>query len=157
MRTVDEVLARIEEIENTLVGSMTVDDLYEVLTYEEAKSKLRPEVTVKDWGEGQSRSHESARNKLVSYLPFAIEKALGHRGISASRSVSHFKNWIFLMEDLEAQEFIADEGNYAMYGVPIIKYLLNRYNVEYEFSSPEELKRFECMAKGECCGSGMCE
>lgn len=157
MRTVEEVLARIEEIENTLVGSMTVDDLYEVLTYEEAKSKLRPEVTLKDWGEGQSRSHENARNKLVRYLPFAIEKAVSHRGISASRSVSHFKNWTWLMEDSEAQEFIADEVNYAMYGVPIIKYLLNRYNVKYEFSSPEELRIFECMAKGECCGSGMCE
>jgi hypothetical protein len=157
MRTVDEVLARIEEIENTLVGSMTVDDLYEVLTYDEVKSKLRPEVTREEWGEIHSRSSESARRKLVRYLPFAIEKAVNHRGISASRSVSHFKNWAWLMEDSEAQEFIADGGNYAMYGVPIIKYLLSRYNVKYEFSSPEERRIFECMAKGECCGSGMCK
>jgi hypothetical protein len=157
MRTVDEVLAKIDVVGNTIAGSMTVDDLYEVLTYDEVKSKLRPEVTREEWGEVHSRSPESARRKLVRYLPFAIEKAVGHRGISASRSVSHFKNWVWLMEDSEAQEFIADDGNYAMYGAPIIKYLLNRYSVKYEFSSSEELRIFECMAKGECCGSGMCE
>jgi hypothetical protein len=55
------------------------------------------------------------------YLNFAFDKAIDHRGISASRSVTKLREWLWLLGFDEIVAFCDDGRNYTNYGVPILK------------------------------------
>ena len=64
---------------------------------------------------------------MKDYTPFAWEKCHGQRGLSAIRSIDHFKGWCWLLEDDEALAFISNDDNYSQYGALMLAYLCERY------------------------------
>lgn len=89
------------------------------------------------WQAGHEDNHkdyplteEFVRSKAIDYLAFAFEKAVDHRGISASRSVIKMREyaWLLGMDDVVA--FADDDSNYANYGVPILKRMAMALGVE---------------------------
>lgn len=71
----------------------------------------------KDWTE------ENIKNDLKRDLEFAIEKALGHRGISASLMYDVLKSWCIILENG------LEKTDYGWYGDKLIK-AIDEY---YEF------------------------
>ncbi|MEJ2295117.1 MAG: hypothetical protein P8Y23_10140 [Candidatus Lokiarchaeota archaeon] len=94
MRIAEEILERIKVEQQDDILGLAIGDLIGVLTFEEAKSIRKKDITKEDWGEVFSRDVENVKKRLVDYLPFAIEKALDHKGISSSRSIAHMRNYV---------------------------------------------------------------
>jgi len=85
------------------------------LGYEHAKAWLKDDVTVEAWQ--PLTTDEEVLGAAAGYLVFAWEKAVGHRGISANRSVSKLAEYAWLLgrDDLVEQ---MDAAPYPQYGVP---------------------------------------
>ena len=62
-------------------------------------------------------TRENIIKEIKDYLPFAWGKARDGRGISASRSIDHFKVYFWI---LDAYDKI-DWADYEMYGKPILE------------------------------------
>lgn len=115
MRTLEQLRARIEHAKKVDVLGVALDDLriYDPTCYKE--------------GVPDSEKHSlanaavEAEAALKDYFPFAFEKAAGHRGLSADRSINHIINWLWLMERDDLLSFAEDDRNYKNYGVPILK------------------------------------
>ncbi len=133
MRTLDEVRAK-----------------YEALRKENAMLDFRPEVLgvhlPEGWKEGHEEEHkkfplteEFVTKELLEYLQFAFDKAINHRGISASRSVQKLSMWAWILGLDELVKFAEDDANYRNYGVPILKKFAEHFKVEL----PERLKLWE--------------
>lgn len=52
------------------------------------------------------------RKQCIEYMPFAWEKANGFRGISAARSLLHYKAWLWMM----GRDDFDDLDDYQFYG-----------------------------------------
>lgn len=126
MRTDDEIAARIRAIDEEDFFGFETGDLVVRLPFDSAKEFLKPEVTPEEWGDSQPRDADSIRAEITNYLPFAFGKALGHRGLSAGRSVAHMRAWFWLLGDDEAVAFIEDDTNYPPYGMPVLFYCADR-------------------------------
>lgn len=120
-RTDEEILAHINQVQlggDDFLGA-TREDLVMALGWPAVESFLTPEAQglgEEGWAKiRQTNPGHEAR----TYMPFAIGKALNHRGLSANRSVDHFRAWVWLMGD-EAYDSI-DWDDYGQYGVPILK------------------------------------
>lgn len=155
MRTDQEILDRIEVARKRDVLGLAISDLVECLSYGAAMDLgfLKDDTTEERWEKvRESSDPKEVKKRLVSYLDFAFGKALGHRGISASRSVLHIINWLWLMGDDDALAFAENDSNYCNYGVPILKHVSERYGFDYPRS-----EAIENMSKGLPCGIGDCE
>jgi len=121
VRTQDEIVARLRtEKERDPLG-LARGDLLVCLDYAHAKEFLKPEVTEAEWAE-DTKDVKPVREQMIDYVPFAWQKANDCRGLSASRSMNHFTNWLWLIgADL------GDLMDYQYYGkdklVAICKYL----------------------------------
>jgi len=114
-RTQDEIVARIEELlDNDFFGSET-QELLSALDFEHAKQFLKEDATEKDW-ESYPSDEAQLRKDAKGYLEFAIGKATDHRGLSAARSIGHYRGWVWLLEPELFAGF--DSAPYAPYGVP---------------------------------------
>lgn len=60
---------------------------------------------------------------MSEYMIFAWDKALSHRGISASRSIEKMEVWLAILGD----EDVLDGVEYAMYGVPKLVAICKKY------------------------------
>jgi len=81
------------------------------------------------------------RDKIIEqmrdYMPFAVGKAENQRGISASRSLSHYVAWIWLAGDFDFSKEIDENHNSAGdgdYGLWILEKICEKYG----FSKTEE-------------------
>lgn len=118
MRTQKEILDRIDEVKAEDYFGFEVNDLFTALDYEHAKPFLKPDCTKEQWEDGITPyTPEKYRNKISEYLEFAWEKANDERGISASRSQSHFRAWIWLAGDDDVLSRVEAE-EYEPYGKP---------------------------------------
>ena len=145
MRTIEEIKYKIKHPSDDLFG--TTIDLIEFLSYQDAKELLKPEVTEADWSKDvKPLTEETVIAEMKKYMEFALEKAENHRGISASRSIEHFEQWLWLLDDKETLAFAEDEDNYSNYGAPILKRICEKYNFEYPQTS-----WMQNMAKGLKC------
>lgn len=116
MRTPEEILARIAEVEaqdDDLFGTERYD-LIQALPFDRARPWLKADATAAEWPQS---TEESVRLEAIAYLTFAYGKASGHRGLSASRSLSHYRAWLWLLGILPEDW---DDLPYAMYGVPAL-------------------------------------
>lgn len=135
MRTSAEIVERIESLVGDVLGfQRTV--LLGNLPFDDARRYL-DEKKIAKTGEAECRqSWEAARKQgsvdgswtpdderkailkeMLDYLGFAWEKATGHRGISASRSIDKFTSWLWLLgEDELLARFLA--APFQNYGAP---------------------------------------
>lgn len=90
-RTPDQIVTRIRDIESVpfddFFGAQR-SDLVRALPFELAKPWLDAEVTAEQW-----TPDPDPLTSALAYVSFAVGKIVDHRGLSANRSVDHFKAW----------------------------------------------------------------
>lgn len=124
MRTDEEIVARIKSLESADFLGWETNDLLICLPFEAAKPFLKSETLAADWSP-LPRDRESVVARMLEYMPFAWEKANGCRGISASRSMSHFSAWVWL-----AGDDFGDLGDYEHYGKGNLRRICEHYGFD---------------------------
>ena len=148
MRTQKEILARIDEIREEDFFGVEQSDLIGYLDFDNAKPFLKPETTEASWTEILDK-RVTPLDEMKKYMSFALDKAENHRGLSAGRSVSHFRAWLWLIGDDELLAFINKEENYRYYGVPILRKIGEKYNIPL----PTDETWFNNMSNGNRCSA----
>lgn len=120
MKTQEQILARIKEVEKEDMLGFQREVLLNALNYEHAKSSLKPETTKEQWEEGAALTEEKLQAAAKGYLEFAWGKAEDHRGISASRSTEKMGEYIWLL-GTDEDYALYEATSYAMYGCPMLK------------------------------------
>ncbi len=128
MRTIDEIMGRIKRLE--------MDDFF---GFERGVlAEYLPNDRLADAGftardEGRAPRELTEANVIADireYLPFAFDKAINHRGLSAGRSVNKMSAWVWLLGNEELTNFIQNNANYRNYGVPILKRVAAAFGIE---------------------------
>jgi hypothetical protein len=118
MKTPAEIHARIEELSSGTEDYLGFqrNDLINALTFEEARRYLKDDVTDAD-GEKWQQDTDSLR-EAHNYAPFAWDKANSNRGLSAGRSIEHYKAWLWLLGHDQLASTLDD--HYEYYGKPCL-------------------------------------
>lgn len=116
-RSPEAIIARISEVERDDWMGTQRSDLINYLPYEQARRWLKDGVTEQEWAD--ATAEQDPAKQARDYLPFAVEKAIGHRGLSAGRSIDHLRAWLWLLGDEPYRRLEAAE--YAQYGVPQLR------------------------------------
>lgn len=61
-----------------------------------AEGLIKEDADLSDW-EPDLLTEEQIREQCVAYMPFAWDKACSCRGLSALRSMSHYRAWLWLL------------------------------------------------------------
>ena len=123
MKTQEQILTRINHLKDEDIFGFETGTLMDFLTFENAKPFLKPTATKEDWDK-QMRplSQNVILKQMEDYMPFAWDKANNFRGISASRSISHYKAWLWLLGDDSI-----DTDEYEFYGKDILARICKKY------------------------------
>jgi hypothetical protein len=114
-RTQEEIVSRIKSISADDFFGVERAGLISALTLTHGQPFLDPSA----WADWQAKTEEELRAEAAAYLEFAIDKAHNHRGLSAQRSVGHYRAWVWLLEPRLFDAF--DAAPYENYGVPQLK------------------------------------
>lgn len=120
MRTIQDILNRIKEVEDDDFFGAIRSDLVDFLPFNEAKSFLKEDVTEDQW-KPKELSREQVMKEIIDYLPFAWDKANNCRGLSAGRSIDHMEAYAWLLGDKEFDGLGAIE--YEHYGKEKLIYM----------------------------------
>lgn len=126
VRTQEEILARMNEIKDDDFFGFETGDLVDYLDFEHAQPFLQEDVVKKQW---EDRDKFTPEERIKDYMNFAWEKANNKRGISASRSISHMRAWLWLAGNQELLDFSNEDDNYAPYGKPILSKICEYYGL----------------------------
>ncbi len=126
MRTQEEIMDRFNKVDD-LFGTQK-DDLIEYLQFENAKQYLKPEYVQKvEAGEETWEVRTDAKAAILGYLDFAYGKAEDERGLSAGRSMLHFRSWIWLDDPEFYDQIVFDIDNYTNYGMSVLNKISKHY------------------------------
>ena len=122
MRSLDEIKVRVDqhfgdEVQGTMIAM--AGGYHPVMIY-------HPDY-VKEGYEASPLTEEEVVKEMKEYIEFAFGKAYNCRGLSSSRSIWKFTQWLWLLEDHELMTFAEDDDNYAMYGVPVLRKIAEKY------------------------------
>lgn len=120
MRTQKEIVDRIVAIKDSDFFGFEKGDLVVYLEFEAARPFIKDDMTAEKWAEVVKGSRKDPLQEIRDYLPFAFDKATGHRGLSASRSISHMRAWAWLSGDEKLLAIADDDAGYSNYGMPIL-------------------------------------
>lgn len=148
MRTLEEVVARANELEDDFFG-FRMSILVDYLPFDLARPFLVDDATAEEWGDVPPLIREHVIGEMRSYMEFAWGKVEDHRGLSAGRSVQKMESWLWLLGDDALMRFAADGDNYAMYGAPVLKRICEAYGFSISDSSA-----LANMAQGKPCRPG---
>jgi len=135
MKSYEEVLEKAKymkehyNIETQLAGW----DIFELLEFKDLKELdlLKAQATEEEWNKNKGElTEEYVKKEVANYLSFAFGKAHNERGISANRSIYHFQNWLWVLEDYELLVFAQDDSNYGKdggYGITILRKIRDKY------------------------------
>ena len=126
MREQTEILAQIEKWAKEDFFGVMARDLAGCLTYENAKPMLKPEITADDWT--YYTADEEVKAQMLDYMPFAWDKANDCRGLSAARSMMHYRAWIWLLGDDETLGALDD---YEYYGKDNLARICKHYGWDH--------------------------
>jgi hypothetical protein len=113
-RSDEEILERYKAVQGQFLNFQG-GDLLVRMKYETAKPYLKEGVTEADFAAAQT--HPDPLDEARDYLPFAWDKANNCRGISANRSVDHFRAWLWLAGYDIDDDF---DRRYEFYGKPVL-------------------------------------
>ncbi|KKK51144.1 hypothetical protein LCGC14_3117920, partial [marine sediment metagenome] len=127
-RTPDEIIARIHELtadKSSDFFGVEKSRLLEALPFDLAQQFLEDDAphTAETWeSDTRIKDHAAIKAQILGYLPFAWTKANGSRGLSANRSMSHFKGLLWLLgpSQDELREWIGTPEHYEFYGKPAL-------------------------------------
>jgi hypothetical protein len=156
MRKMDELVAKIKERrESYRFLDFFPNVLMEFLPFDKAlpfcDKKSIENIGEKKAREAWSFCHPTEENVLKNmrdYMEIAWEKAEGHRGISASRSIQMMRAYTWLLGKDEKINW----GNYEKYGAPILKQICELF--DFPVPSSPALAR---MAEGMPCHPEGCD
>lgn len=136
MKTIPQIVTKMDSIGSDLVDlfkNMTSSDFLIYLPFEHAKQFLKKDVTEDQWLENYiPLTKEAVINEMKEYMDHAWDKANNERGISSQRSMAHYDNWLWLIDDHETLLFLRDDSNYEMYGKPILRKICEVYGFKIE-------------------------
>lgn len=129
VRSADAILARIEGFGSQDILGFRTEALAQFLTFDECKPLLKPDAT--PWGASDDtpRTREGVLKVMRDYMGFAWTKANNERGISASRSIDKFGEWLWMLGD-ESTIAAFEAAPYAMYGKPQLRVICDAYGFE---------------------------
>lgn len=131
MRTQDKIVARIDEIKEWDIFGFQTGDLISFLDYEHAKKYLNEDTGEDEWSEHVTDPTEgNIKKTMEDYMEFAWDKANNCRGLSASRSMSHYMAWIWLLGDEEVKYF-GNLESYQYYGKDNLVKICERYGWDH--------------------------
>lgn len=133
MRTFEEIIKRIEEIEDPMSFGFEKYDLIEFLPFEHAKKFLDSTVTEDNW-KPNNYTIDVVVDIIKDYLPFAFEKALYKRGLSASRSMDHMRAWLWLACEDDLLKKLDYLHYYTDYGLSNLHRIKDHYGIEVDTS-----------------------
>jgi hypothetical protein len=90
---------------------------------------------------------------IRDYLVFAVGKALGHRGISAYRSIEKFDVWVWCLGDQDLADRF-ESASYPQYGAPKLQVLVEHFglgNLPEEARTALDTEEWRRMTRGEFC------
>lgn len=152
VRSSSEIIERIKRLDGSpddyfgfqceiLTGALTFDDARPFLDEEKIAERGGAEKIRAEWKwelpaeGGGGPSGDEIRAEMLNYLSFAWEKATGHRGLSAGRSIDNLLSWVWLLgDDVLLARFLA--APYQNYGAPKLLLLSD----ELGFDLDEELE-----------------
>lgn len=123
MRTQEQIVQQIENRKDSDFLGFEINEYLRFLDYEYAKQYLKEGTKPEQWGEASENTTEGILKIMLDYMPFAWDKAKNCRGISASRSISHYKAWIWMLND----GFEFDEDSYCHYGKDLLRSICKQY------------------------------
>lgn len=147
VRTQEEILNRLKTGKLDIFGTQRAD-LVDALTYENAEPFLEDDYkkAVKD-GSIVYDQLVDPLYKIVDYIDFAQGKIDDERGLSAMRSMLHFKTWIWLIDPEFYNEIGEELEEYNDYGQENLDRIKERYIPIYEARTMEIMKTINDMSK----------
>lgn len=118
MRTQEEIVARIEGCRESDMFGFEWPIYLEYLHYGNAKPYIKEEIKETEWAVNYPKDQIKCKAEAEEYMEFAWEKANECRGISANRSMAHYKAWIWLLGE-DWLDKTLEEG-YDFYGKDIL-------------------------------------
>src|SRR5262245_23225437 len=101
MKTLEEILQKFDELEkneNRDPFGFIRQVLLGFLPFVTARPYLKESTTEEQWTAAASPlTEEAAKKSMSEYMEFAFEKAMDHRGLSASRSVRKMGAYLWLL------------------------------------------------------------
>lgn len=129
IRTQEEILERFNQVDDIL--DIQKNDLAAYLSFENVKPFLTEEDVEKvENGDEKWEQSTDPKEDILDYLEFAYEKAENERGLSAYRSMLHFKTWIWLDNEEFYNEIIDMLDNHTEYGIPALDKIAEHYDWE---------------------------
>ena len=129
MRTQEEIKKRFTEADD-MFGTQQ-QDLIVFLSFETAKEFLKPDYVNKVIAKTEVWEQSTdAKAEILKYLSFAYRKARDKRGLSAGRSMLHFKTWIWLDDATFYDEIENSIGNYTDYGISVLDKISKKYGYD---------------------------
>lgn len=121
MKSLREIKERIEGQRQDKVESMMISmsNYHPLMVYHSDY--------IKEGCEPDPLTEEAVIEEMRGYMEFALGKAYNERGISASRSVWKYVQWLWVLEDKELLAFAEDDDNYPMYGMPVLQRICDKY------------------------------
>lgn len=128
-RTPQEIIEQIEKLNNEFFSCS--GDLVNYLDFNDAKQFLVDDFVkkVESGTEKWEKETKSPKELIIDYMPFAWDKANNCRGLSAARSISHMRNWLWLLGNDELSEKIQD---YTHYGKPQLVMICELFGVDWK-------------------------
>lgn len=115
MRSQEEIIARAIARSSEDFFGFEVNEYLRALTTENLEglkgSLINEEADLAEH-EPDLTSDEKLKAQCIEYMSFAWDKANGCRGISASRSLYHYKAWLWMLGEDQFEEI----DNYQFYG-----------------------------------------
>ena len=140
MRTAEEIIQRMHDKEDDDFLGFYRGDLIQYLTFEQAKPFINDDAVEDEWGDADELTDEAVKAKMLDYMEFAWGKANDCRGISASRSVEHYKAWLWLLgDDLEDKL----DDIYEYYGKPCLRVICEKYGWDWRQWDDGEWRNYE--------------
>ena len=125
IKTREEVQKRYEKNKdnNLLWYEMNGKCLIPFLPFEYLRSLCKDEYSDEEVREDMIElTRENVIKEMKDYLPFAFDKCIGERGLSANRSMGHYLEWIWLIDDEFYNKIYTEYNeNYCEYGYNILK------------------------------------
>ncbi len=123
LRTQEQIVAKMKQVEDTDFFGVIRSDLLNYLDYEHAKEFLKPEAKEEQWN-FNPLTREKVLGEMLEYMPFAWDKAINMRGLSAGRSMHHYTAWVWLIGD---EEVFGNLEDYQFYGKDNLRKICEHY------------------------------
>ena len=131
-RTPDEIVSRVKELQGSLNDFLGFEtsDLLGYLPFSAAKPFLKESATESDWTVRPS-DRETILKEAEDYMSFAWDKANNGRGISASRSLSHYKAWLWMAGEDDFLHRAHELEDYSHYGKPQLRAICEHFGWDW--------------------------